>query len=63
MDHDQRRFKVTLTAQAKAMGEAMAPVVEQQCAELQVLVGVQALPAAVTAAAHPLPRFPLHQMT
>ena len=43
MDHDQRRVKVTLTAQAKAMGDSMAPEVERQYAELEQLVGVQAL--------------------
>ena len=43
MDHDQRRVRVTLTDQSKAIGERMAPIVEQQYAELEVLVGVQAL--------------------
>ena len=43
MDHDQRRVKVTLTAQARAIGERMAPIVDQQYADLEALVGVQAL--------------------
>lgn len=43
MDHDQRRVKVTLTAQAHALGERMTPLVEQQYADLEALVGVQAL--------------------
>ena len=43
MDHDQRRVRVTLTDQSKAIGERMSPIVEQQYAELEVLVGVQAL--------------------
>jgi homoprotocatechuate degradation regulator HpaR len=43
MAHDQRRVRVTLTPQAQAMGDAMAPLVEQQYAELEALVGVAAL--------------------
>lgn len=43
MDHDQRRVKVTLTDKAKAMGQAMAPLVERQYADLEQLVGVDAL--------------------
>lgn len=43
MGHDQRRVKVTLTAQAREIGERMAPTVERQYAELETLVGVQAL--------------------
>jgi homoprotocatechuate degradation regulator HpaR len=43
MGHDQRRVKVTLTAQAQALGERMTAIVEQQYAELEALVGVQAL--------------------
>jgi homoprotocatechuate degradation regulator HpaR len=43
MGHDQRRVKVTLTPQAQALGERMTPRVEQQYAELEALVGVQAL--------------------
>ncbi len=43
MDHDQRRVKVTLTAQAKAIGQNMAPEVERQYADLEQVVGVQAL--------------------
>lgn len=43
MGHDQRRVKVTLTPRAKAIGDRMAPIVEQQYADLEALVGVQAL--------------------
>ena len=43
MDHDQRRVKVTLTSQARAIGDRMAPIIEQQYAELEALVGVDAL--------------------
>lgn len=43
MDHDQRRVKVTLTQRSKKLGARMAPVVEQQYAELEALVGVEAL--------------------
>ena len=43
MGHDQRRVKVTLTTQARDMGQRMAPVVEQQYADLEQLVGVDAL--------------------
>jgi homoprotocatechuate degradation regulator HpaR len=43
MGHDQRRVKVTLTAQAQALGVRMTPAVEHQYAELEALVGVQAL--------------------
>jgi homoprotocatechuate degradation regulator HpaR len=43
MGHDQRRVKVTLTAQAQALGARMTPAVEHQYAELEALVGVQAL--------------------
>lgn len=43
MDHDQRRVRVTLTLQAKAIGERMTSVVEEQYAELEALVGVDVL--------------------
>ena len=43
MGHDQRRVKVTLTARAREIGECMAPTVERQYADLEALVGVQAL--------------------
>jgi homoprotocatechuate degradation regulator HpaR len=43
MDHDQRRVKVTLTAQARALGERMVPLIEHQYAELETLVGVTQL--------------------
>jgi homoprotocatechuate degradation regulator HpaR len=43
MGHDQRRVKVTLTPQAQALGERMTPRVEQQYAQLEALVGVEAL--------------------
>ncbi len=43
MGHDQRRVKVTLTQQARAIGKRMAPVIERQYADLEALVGVQAL--------------------
>ncbi|MEO6273207.1 MAG: homoprotocatechuate degradation operon regulator HpaR [Rhodoferax sp.] len=43
MDHDQRRVEVTLTARAKKLGKSMAPVIEHQYEELEVLVGVNAL--------------------
>jgi homoprotocatechuate degradation regulator HpaR len=43
MGHDQRRVRVTLTAQAQALGERMTALVEQHYAELETLVGVQAL--------------------
>ncbi len=43
MAHDQRRVRVTLTPQAQTMGEAMAPLVELQYAELEKVVGVEAL--------------------
>jgi homoprotocatechuate degradation regulator HpaR len=43
MDHDQRRVKVTLTAQARAIGERMVPLIERQYAELETLVGVTQL--------------------
>lgn len=43
MEHDQRRVRVTLTAQSQAMGDHMAPIIEQQYAELEALVGVEAL--------------------
>ena len=43
MGHDQRRVKVTLTAKAQALGARMTTIVEQQYAQLEALVGVQAL--------------------
>lgn len=43
MGHDKRRLKVTLTPRARAIGEHMTVMVEQQYAELEALVGVQAL--------------------
>jgi homoprotocatechuate degradation regulator HpaR len=43
MGHDQRRVKVTLTPQARDIGQRMAPIVEQQYADLEQLVGVDAL--------------------
>ncbi|MBY0466142.1 MAG: homoprotocatechuate degradation operon regulator HpaR [Burkholderiales bacterium] len=43
MGHDQRRVKVTLTQLAIELGERMAPRVEQQYAELEAVVGVEAL--------------------
>ncbi|HRK37951.1 MAG TPA: homoprotocatechuate degradation operon regulator HpaR [Burkholderiaceae bacterium] len=43
MGHDQRRVKVTLTRQAHELGERMTPLVERQYAELEALVGVDAL--------------------
>ena len=43
MGHDQRRVKVTLTSQARELGERMTPLVERQYAELEALVGVGAL--------------------
>lgn len=43
MDHDQRRVKVTLTQQARAIGKRMAPTIERQYVDLEALVGVQAL--------------------
>ncbi len=43
MEHDQRRVSVTLTAWARDLGDAMAPLVEQQYAALEQVVGVDAL--------------------
>ena len=43
MGHDQRRVKVTLTSQARELGERMTPRVERQYADLEALVGVEAL--------------------
>ena len=43
MGHDQRRVRVSLTTQAQALGERMAPLVDRQYAELEALVGTQAL--------------------
>lgn len=43
MEHDQRRVKVTLTANAKKLGKSISPAVEQQYAEIEAMVGVQRL--------------------
>lgn len=43
MDHDQRRVRVTLTSRSKHLGERMAPLIDRQYADLELLVGVEAL--------------------
>ena len=43
MGHDQRRVRVTLTAQARGIGDRMAPVIEKQYADLEALVGVETI--------------------
>lgn len=43
MPHDQRRVKVTITANTKKLGKRIAPMIEREYQELEKRVGVKQL--------------------
>ncbi len=43
MSHDQRRVKVTITANTKKLGKRIAPMIEREYQELEKRVGVKQL--------------------
>ena len=43
MPHDQRRVKVTITANTKKLGKRIAPMIEREYLELEKSVGVKQL--------------------
>jgi homoprotocatechuate degradation regulator HpaR len=43
MSHDQRRVKVTITANTKKLGKRIAPMIEREYQELEKRVGVRQL--------------------